>query len=265
MDAQRRRVAMVTGGSRGIGRAIAIALAEAGHDVATADIHPEPYQGEQYYRLRKRFDSDEETTTEIVRSLGVEGTTVEIDVSDADSVRAAVARVEKELGPVEILVNNAGIVNNIATLSDMTPEAWTHELGVNLTGAFNCIQAVAPSCAGRGFGRIVNIASVAALRGSRAQPGYAASKAAIISLTASTASTFGPQGITANTVLPGLIATPLVLSMPQEARDIWVNRVPAGRLGRPEEIGALVAFLASDSAGYVNGAAIPCDGGWLTS
>ena len=264
-DVDRRRVAMVTGGARGIGRAIAVALAEAGHDVAAADIHPEPYRGEQYYRLRRRFDSAEETTAEIVRSLGARGISVEIDVSDADSVRRAVSRVENDLGPVEVLVNNAGIVNNLGSLSEMTPQAWTHELAVNLTGAFHCIQAVAPSCAERGFGRIVNIASVAALRGSPMQPAYAASKAGIIALTATTAVTYGRFGITANTVLPGLIATPLVLSMPEESRDAFVARVPAHRLGRPEEIGALVAFLASDAAAYINGAPIPCDGGWLTT
>jgi 3-oxoacyl-[acyl-carrier protein] reductase len=264
-ELDRRRVAMVTGGSRGIGRAIAIALAESGHDVATADIHPEPYRGEQYYRLRRRFDADEETTAEVVRSLGVRGASVEIDVSDAQSVRRAVSLVEDELGPVEVLVNNAGIVNNLGGLSEMTSEAWSHELGVNLTGAFHCIQAVAPTCAQRGFGRIVNVASVAALRPMPAQPAYAASKAGVMALTATTAITYGPFGVTANAVLPGLIATPLVSSMPAEFRDSYVARVPSGRLGQPEEVGALVAFLASDGAAYINGASIPCDGGWLTS
>jgi NAD(P)-dependent dehydrogenase (short-subunit alcohol dehydrogenase family) len=147
----------------------------------------------------------------------------------------------------------------------MTPQAWSHELGVNLTGAFHCIQAVAPSCAARGFGRIVNIASVAALRPPAGQPAYAVSKAGLVALTATSAITYGPFGITANAVLPGMIATPLVLSMPAELREAFVTRVPAGRLGRPEEIGALVAFLASDAAAYINGASIPCDGGWLTT
>src|SRR5439155_23454239 len=138
-------------------------------------------------------------------------------------------------------------------------QAWSHEISVNLTGAFHCIQAVAPGCADRGFGRIVNIASVAALRPSPGQPAYGASKAAIMALTATAAVTYGAYGVTANAVLPGLIATPLVLSMPEELREAVLSRVPAGRLGRPEEIAGLVTFLASDIAAYINGAALPCD------
>jgi NAD(P)-dependent dehydrogenase (short-subunit alcohol dehydrogenase family) len=256
---------MVTGGARGIGRAIAIALAEAGHDVAVADIHPEPYTGERYYRLRQRFDTDSEPTVAVARSQGARALAVEVDVSDLESVRQAVSQIETDLGAVDVLVNNAGIVNNLGTLSDMTSDAWSHEISVNLTGAFHCIQAVAPGCADRGFGRIVNIASVAALRPSPGQPAYGASKAAIMALTATTAATYGAYGVTANAVLPGLIATPLVLSMPEELRESALRRVPAGRLGQPEEIAGLVAFLASDIAAYINGAALPCDGGWLVT
>ncbi len=256
---------MVTGGDRGIGRAIAIALAAAGHDVAVADVHPQPFAGETYYRLRERFDTDDEPAIVAVQSCGVRAMTVQVDVSDAESVQAAVTQVATDLGPIDVLVNNAGIVNNLGTISDMTSALWSHEVGVNLTGAFHCIQAVAPGCAERGFGRIVNIASVAALRPSPNQPAYAASKAGVIALTGTAAVTNGPFGVTANAVLPGLIATPLVLSMPQAIRDAFESRVPTGRVGRPEEIASLVAFLASDAAVYVNGAAIPCDGGWLAT
>src|SRR5581483_11811361 len=125
------------------------------------------------------------------RALGADATTVQLDVSDPGSVREAVALVEQRLGPVDVLVNNAGIVNNIGSLSDMAPQAWSHELNVNLTGAFHCIQAVAPACVGRGFGRIVNISSVAGLRGTPGQPAYAASKAGIVALTATAAATYG--------------------------------------------------------------------------
>jgi len=171
---------------------------------------------------------------------------------DAAAVAAAAA-----LGAPDILVNAAGIVNNIATIADMPLERWQHELAVNLTGAFNCVQALAPGMAAKGWGRIVNIASIAALRPGLGQPGYSASKAGLLGLTRSIAQEFGPKGITCNAVLPGLIGTPLVRSMPAHLRDGIVAATPVGRLGEPEDIGALAAFLASPQAGFITAAAIP--------
>lgn len=257
------RVAFVTGGARGIGRAIALALAAAGADVAVADVHPEPFEGERYYRLRQRVSGPEETvpTAGAVIEMGRRGMSLGVDVADAGAVVDAVAACTEGLGPPDILVNNAGIVNNIARISDMTPEAWQHELQVNLSGMFHTVRAAAPGMAERGWGRVINLASIAALTPGLGQPAYAASKAGVIGFTKAVAQEFGPGGVTANAILPGLIATPLVRSMPDHLREHFARRTPVGRLGEPEDIGALAAFLASPAAGFVSGVAIPCDGG----
>jgi len=259
------RVAFVTGAARGIGRGIALELAEQGADVAVADIHPAPFEGERYYRVRERVSGDEEkvSTADAVRALGRRALELTLDVADAEAVKAAATRACDELGPVDVLVNNAGIVSNIAPVSAMKPEAWEHELRVNLSGAFHCVQALVPAMAARGFGRVVNIASIAAVQPALAQPAYSASKAGLIGLTRSVAQEFGARGVTANAVLPGLIATPLALSMPETIRKAVTGRTPVGRLGEPREIGALVAFLASPAAAFITATAIPCDGGML--
>ena len=257
------RVAFVTGAARGIGRAIALALAAAGADVAVADVHPDPFEGEQYYRLRRRVSGPEETvsTAGAIVELGRRATSLAVDVSDADAVTAAIAACTAELGPPDVLVNNAGIVNNIARISEMTPDAWQHELQVNLSGMFHTVRAAAPGMAERGWGRVINLASIAALTPGLGQPAYAASKAGVIGFTKAVAQEFGPGGVTANAILPGLIATPLVRSMPDHLREHFVRRTPVGRLGEPDDIGALAAFLASPAAGFISGVAIPCDGG----
>jgi NAD(P)-dependent dehydrogenase (short-subunit alcohol dehydrogenase family) len=259
------RVALVTGAARGIGRAVALALAEAGADVAIGDVHLGRYEGESYYRLGKRHSGPEEDVASVqaVAGLGRRGLGVEFDVADAEQVRAGVAQVVQELGPIDILVNNAGIVNNLGAVVDMPRDAWDRELSVNLTGAFQCIQATLPAMAERGWGRIVNVASVGAETGMPLQPAYAASKAGLLGLTRSVARGYAERGITCNAVLPGLIATPLVLSMPEALRASMLGSVPAGRLGEPGEVAALIAFLASPPAAFVNGAAIPVDGGFL--
>lgn len=259
------RVAFVTGAARGIGRAIALGLAEAGADVAVADLHPKPFRGETYYRLRERWSGDEEAipTSEAARELGVRSVELTVDVSDRSAVRAAAATCASELGPADVLVNNAAIVNNIATLEQMDPDAWEHEVRVNLTGAFHCIQALAPTMAERGWGRIVNIASVAARIPGLGQPGYTSSKAGVVALAQAAAQEFGSRGVTANAVLPGLIGTPLVLSMPEVLMKAIVGRTPVGRLGEPADIANLVAFLASPAASFITATAIPCDGGFL--
>jgi NAD(P)-dependent dehydrogenase (short-subunit alcohol dehydrogenase family) len=253
----------VTGGARGIGRGIALALAQAGADVAIADAHPAPFRGERYYRLRERVSgADEETpTAEAVRALGRRAHTVQVDVADAEAVVRAAGEVASALGPVDVLVNNAGIVNNLARIADMKPEAWDHELRVNLTGAFHTVRAIVPAMAARGWGRVVNISSVAALTPGLGQPAYSASKAGLIAFTQAVAQEFGRDGVTANAVLPGLIGTPLVLSMPETLRAGSLARTPIARLGTPADIGALVAFLASPAAGFITATAIPCDGG----
>jgi 3-oxoacyl-[acyl-carrier protein] reductase len=257
------KVAFVTGAARGIGRAIALGLATAGADVAVADAHPAKFEGERYYRLRQRVSGADEdvSTAAAVAERGRRSMEVAVDVADPDAVTAAIDRCRAELGDVDVLVNNAGIVNNIALIAEMTPEAWDHELRVNLTGMFHTVRAAVPPMAGRGWGRVVNMASVAALTPGLGQPAYAASKAGVVAFTRAVAQEFGPGGVTANAILPGLIATPLVRSMPAPFRDHYVRRTPVGRLGEPDDIAALAVFLASPAAGFVTGTAIPCDGG----
>ena len=257
------KVAFVTGAARGIGRAVALRLAHAGADVAVADAHPGRFEGERYYRLRQRVSGAEEdtSTAAAIAAIGRRAIEVEVDVADAGAVAAAASRCVTELGPVDVLVNNAGIVNNIALIADMAPDAWDHEVRVNLTGMFHTVRVVAPGMAERGWGRVINMASIAALSPGLGQPAYAASKAGVVAFTKAVAQEFGPGGVTANAILPGLIATPLVRSMPAELRDQYMARTPVGRLGEPEDIATLAVFLASPAAGFITGAAIPCDGG----
>jgi len=259
------KIAFVTGSARGIGRAIAIALADAGADVAIADLHPEPFRGEPYYRLRQRVSGDDEAvaTAEAVRGRGRRAVTVAVDVADADAVVAAAAQCESDLGPIDILVNNAGIVNNIAPIATMAPAAWQHELTVNLSSMFHTVRAIVPGMAERGWGRVINLASIGGVQPGAGQPAYTASKAGVIGFTRSVAQEFGARGVTANSILPGLIATPLVLSMPEVLRAAYVARTPAARLGTPEDIGHLAVFLALPASGFITAAEIPCDGGIL--
>ncbi len=238
------KTALITGGSRGLGRAAANRLAELGANIAILDI-----------------DDQAAATVEEVRLLGRRATYRKTDVSSNEAVREAVASVEGELGHIDILVNNAGIVKNIAPISRMAPEAWQKELGVNLSGPFNLIQAIAPGMAERGWGRIVNISSAAARGGLFNQAGYAASKAGVLGLTQNVTLEFAGKGVTCNAILPGVIGTENVMAMPQEIFDQAVRLVPTGRVGEPEEVANLIAFLCSDLAGYINGVDILIDGG----
>ena len=267
-DALAGKTALVTGSARGIGRAIALALAAAGADVIVADLHPAPFTGERYYRLRSRVSDDSEAvpTAEAVAALGRRSMELTLDVADAGAVEAAAAaRCAAELAPPDILVNNAGIVNNIARIAQMTPEAWDHELRVNLSGMFHTVRAFVPAMAERGWGRVVNIASVAAAQPGLGQPAYTASKAGVVAFTRAVAQEFGPRGVTANAIMPGLIATPLVRSMPEHLQERYRRVTPVGRLGEPSDIGNLAAFLASPAASFISAVAIPCDGGALNA
>ena len=238
------KVALITGAARGIGRATALVLAEEGADVGVADILSEV----------------EETAAAIVK-MGRRAATAVFDISDPAQVRAGVETIRNSLGPIDVLVNNAGIVNNIAPLARMSQEAWQRELAVNLSGAFNMIQEVIGSMAARKWGRIINVSSVAALGGLHCQAGYAATKAGLIGLTKTVALEYGRAGITCNAILPGLIGTELVNAMPPEILEAAVAATPTLRLGTTAEVGQLIAFLASERAGFINGAEIAIDGG----
>ena len=212
--------ALVTGGARGLGAAIAERLRADGLDVVTLDL---------------------DASADIV-----------CDLAHGDL---------PNLGDVDVCVSNAGITDTVARTHHMTAEQWSRDIDVNLTGAFRAIQGCLPGMRERGFGRIVVISSVAARDGLPGQAAYAASKAGLVGLVRTLAGEYAAQGITANAVLPGLVATEKVLAMPEQIRERVIAATPAGRMAEPSEVAALVAYLASGEAGYVTGQAIAIDGG----
>ena len=238
------KTALVTGAARGIGRAIAFALADAGANAALADLDPAVHE-----------------TAAGVRERGRAAAAALFDVASRDALREGVAGLRAELGDFDVLVSNAGIVAHVAPLLEMTAEGWERELAVNLGGAFHAIQAVLPGMVAKGWGRIVVISSGAARSGLHRQAAYAASKAGLLGLVKTVTLEHARDGVTCNAVLPGLIETEKVRRMPPEIREGTIARTPARRLGAMEEVAQLVRFLASDAAGFVNGAEIPVDGG----
>ena len=239
------KTALVTGGSRGIGRAIAIKLASLGANVAIF------YAG--------NADAAQQTVRDI-EALGVKGMAVQCDVADYDQVAAAVAQVKEALGGVDILVNNAGITKDKLALR-MSPEEFDRVLSVNLNGAFHTIRALSGDFVRRRSGRIINISSVAGIMGNAGQANYAAAKAGLIGLTKSIAREFAPRGITCNAIAPGLIETDMTAAMSPAAQEAILQSIPLKRAGNPQDIAALAAFLAGDAAGYITGAVIQVDGG----
>ncbi|MBM3693384.1 MAG: 3-oxoacyl-[acyl-carrier-protein] reductase [Actinobacteria bacterium] len=244
-DATPGRVALVTGASRGIGRAVAVALGRAGCRVAVG------------------FGGDAAggaETLAAVTAAGGTGTTVGIDVAEATSVDAAFAAVEAELGPVEILVNNAGITRD-GLLARMSDDQWAAVLDTNLGGAFHTIRRATPKMMRARFGRIVNVSSVSGHLGAPGQANYSAAKAGLLGLSRAVARELAPRNVTCNVVAPGPIVTAMTDALPDEWRAAMEATVPLGRLGTPEEVAAVVAFLCSDAAAYVTGALVPVDGG----
>jgi 3-oxoacyl-[acyl-carrier protein] reductase len=262
------RVAFVTGGSRGLGRADALALARAGADVVVADLLVESQLSDETDRYgalataarQQGLVHTEETVREI-EGMGRRARAVRCDVTDREEVLAAVARTVEEMGSVDILVNNAGTLDHAAQFGDQTTELWERDLRVNLTGAFNCAQAVWPHMCERGWGRVVNMASVAGTLGGFGQASYSTTKAGLLGLTKTLAMEGARHGITCNAIVPGVIGTEAFNMANAAMNERIVRRTALKRPGEPEEIANTIAFLCSDLASYVTGVELNVSGG----
>ena len=262
------RVAFVTGGSRGLGRADALTLARAGADVVIADLLVESELSEDtdvYGPLamvaRTQGLVGTESAAEEIRAMGRRSFAVRCDVTDRDQVAAAVAKTVEELGSVDILVNNAGTLDHVGQFPDQSPELWERDLRVNLTGAFNCGQAVWPHMKERKWGRIINMASVAGTLGGFGQASYSTTKAGILGLTKTLAMEGGRHGITANAVVPGIIGSEAFHLANASMNERIANRTVFKRPGEPQDIANAIAWLCSDLASYVTGIELNVSGG----
>lgn len=234
------RVALVTGGTRGIGAAIAMGLKAAGYTVAAA------------------YGGNDEKAQAFKEETGI--AVYKFDVSDFEETAAAVKQIESDLGPIEVLVNNAGITRD-GTMHRMTAEQWQAVIDTNLGSCFNCSRAVIDGMRERKFGRIVNIGSINGQAGQYGQVNYAAAKSGIHGFTKALAQEGAKVGITVNAIAPGYIDTDMVRAVPQEVLDKIVARIPVGRLGKAEEIARGVLFLVSDDAGFITGSTLSINGG----
>ncbi|HWB29086.1 MAG TPA: 3-oxoacyl-ACP reductase family protein [Vicinamibacterales bacterium] len=237
------RLALVTGGNRGIGRAVALALAGAGADVAIG------------YRTRT---AEAEETTRAIAALGRKAVAIQADVARADEVRRMIDTTRRELGDADILINNAGVIRP-QPLDAITEQDWYDLIAANLTSVFLATQAVLPAMRARGWGRIINLSSVAAQLGGVVGPHYAASKAGLHGLTHSYAALLAKEGITVNTIAPALIKTEMVTSNPRARADL----LPVGRFGEVDEVADVALMLVRN--GYITGQTININGGWYMS
>jgi 3-oxoacyl-[acyl-carrier protein] reductase len=261
------RVALVTGGSRGIGRVDALTLARAGADVALADIllESDSEEAERYGALAQAARAEglvytEQTAAEIER-LGRRALALKCDVTERAQVEATVKRTVEELGAVDILVNNAATLDNMGRLPDQSPELWERDLQVNLTGAFNCSRAVWSHMVERGWGRIVNMASVAGTLGGFGQASYSTTKAGLLGLTKTLALEGARHGITCNAIVPGIIGTEALAFGNPQMHERMVKRTAMRRPGEPQDVANAIAFLCSDLAGYITGVELNVSGG----
>lgn len=245
MAEQTSRVALITGGSRGIGKAVALMLASEGHKVAINYVAND--------------DAANAVVAEIVAAGGT-AKAVKGDVGDESAVDAMISEVQDSLGPIEILVNNAGITRD-DLLMRMKPEAWDVVMQTNLKSVYLCSRAVMRGMLRGRWGRIVNLSSVAGVYGNAGQANYAAAKAGVIGFTKSLAKEIGSRGITVNAVAPGFIATDMTAALGEAVAEAATEKITLGRLGLPEEVASAVSYLASPDASYVTGQTIVVDGG----
>ena len=261
------RVALVTGGSRGLGRVDALTLGRAGADVVIADIlvESDDSAAADYGALAQAATAQglvkTEATAREIESLGRRSLALKCDVTDAAQVEATVARTVDELGSVDILVNNAGTLDHLGQLEQQSPELWERDLRVNLTGAFNCSRAVWPHMKERGWGRIVNMASVAGTLGGFGQASYATTKAGLLGLTKSLALEGARHGITVNAIVPGIMGTESFHFGNPEMNERMIRRTALRRPGEPQDVANAIAFLCSDLAAYVTGVELNVSGG----
>jgi 3-oxoacyl-[acyl-carrier protein] reductase len=262
------RVALVTGGSRGLGRADALTLAWAGADVVIADILVESDdsgEAERYGPLaqaaRARGLVQTEATAEEIRGMGRRALALKCDVTDSNQVGQTVSRAVDELGSIDILVNNAGTLDHVGQIENQVPELWERDLHVNLTGAFHCCRAVWPHMKEREWGRIVNMASVAGTLGGFGQASYSTTKAGLLGLTKSLALEGARHGITVNAIVPGIIGTEAFHFGNPEMNERMIMRTAMRRTGEPQDIANAIAFLSSDLASYITGVELNVSGG----
>jgi 3-oxoacyl-[acyl-carrier protein] reductase len=238
------KVAVITGGADGIGRAGALKFAAEGASVIIWDMNSE---------------KGLETVSEI-ENAGGKAYFVKVNTASYPEVETATKDAVGKFGRIDILINNAGITRD-ASIRKMTSEQWQQVIDVNLTGVFNCAKCVSAGMVEKGYGRIINTSSVVALYGNFGQSNYVATKAGVIGLTKTLARELGRKGVTVNAVAPGFISTEMVKKMPENVLKAMEDKVPLGRLGAPEEIASAYLFLASDEASYINGATLSVDGG----
>ncbi len=241
------KVAIVTGGRRGIGRAIVETLAQRGADVVLAD---------------HQFEEAQTAAQEISRTSGRQIIPVQVDVTSFAAAKAMAETTISQFGRIDILVNNAGVTRDTLIMR-MEEEDWDIVLDTNLKGVFNCSKAVVRAMMKQRYGRIVNISSVSGLAGQAGQTNYSASKAGVIGFTKALAREVASRQITVNAVAPGFIPTALTIDLPQELKDSMIKLTPLGRWGTPEEIAYTVAFFASDEAAYITGQVLSVDGGMM--
>jgi 3-oxoacyl-[acyl-carrier protein] reductase len=239
------KVALVTGSSRGIGRAIAIELAKSGIDISVND-HANPQEGLE--------------VVDEINKIGQRAIYIQADVSDHNQVESMVEEILDTFGRIDILINNAGIVMD-KKLENMEIDQWNRVISVNLTGVFNCTKSVIRYMKKQGKGKIINIASVVGEIGNIGQSNYSASKGGVISFTKTVAKEYVKEGIIVNAVAPGFIKTKILETIPEKVMQKILSRIPLNRLGKPEEVAKLVCFLVSDDANYITGQVININGG----